>query len=408
MITSKLLTVAQYEFKQMTGTKAFIILTILGPFLILAITVLPSLLAMNPQVIQGNVSVGHAGLSAQQVGELREVLTDMQITLKEYSAEDQIREAVREGAIRLGIASQAQGEPVLFSKEAVDFTLVGRVQDVLGKAIVRDRLAGQGYDPQTILALTKAPQFSHITLSEQGEESSDSGGFGSGFFTVFTMAMLLYMTILLYGQMIGRSVVQEKTSKTVEILLSSLKPGELMGGKILGIGLAGVLQYGIWIVTTVIASTLLEPVIGPGMLSQINPGNLAALMVFFLLGYFLFGSAYAAIGAASQDEQQMGQMSLPLILFLIIPIMLLSSIIMNPSTGLAVGLSWFPLTSPIIMLARVVIETPAMWEILGSIAVLLCTIALVILGGGKIFRTGILLTGSKKKLGEVLTWLWKS
>ena len=132
-------------------------------------------------------------------------------------------------------------------------------------------------------------------------------------------SLMIYMSVLLYGQMIGRSVVMEKSSKVVDVLLSSVKPSELMMGKIFGVGLAGILQYGIWILMALAAAFVAQLALGFELPEQLALKNFIYLGVYFILGYVLYGALFAAAGSASEDEQHLGQLSLPIILFLVVP-----------------------------------------------------------------------------------------
>jgi len=220
-----------------------------------------------------------------------------------------------------------------------------------------------------------------------------------------SFVMLLYMTTLLYGQMIGRSVVTEKTSKTVEIMLSSVSPRELMFGKILGLGLAGLLQYGIWVSIALVLTRLAGPLLGIAVPASVTPGNMAWLVTFFVLAFFLYASLYAALGAAAEDEQHLGQLAWPVLIFLIVPLVMISSFVSNPGSPLSVALSLFPMTSPIVMLIRVLIAPPPLWQVALCLAILVASIYLAAAAAARIFRTGILLTGKRARLGEILKWL---
>jgi len=223
--------------------------------------------------------------------------------------------------------------------------------------------------------------------------------------TVLVFVMLIYMTVLLYGQMIGRSVVTEKTSKTVEIMLSSVKSQDLMFGKILGLGLAGLLQYAVWVSMAFLLTRFVGPLLGLSLPAGISTGNLIWLVVFFILAFFLYSSAYAALGAASEDEQHLGQMAWPLIMFLIVPLVMINTLVTTPDSTLVVILSLFPLTSPIVMLARVLVSSPPVWQLVLCVALLVAAVAGTAVLAAKIFRVGILMTGKRPKLKEVLRWV---
>ncbi len=205
--------------------------------------------------------------------------------------------------------------------------------------------------------------------------------------------------------MIGRSVVQEKTNKTVEVLLSSVSARALMFGKILGLGLAGLVQYAVWIGMGTFALKVLGPALGVGLPGSVTMQSFFWLALFFVLAYFLYAAGYAALGAAAEDEHHLGQLAWPLIIFLIVPMVLISTMVMNPSGPLVMALSFFPMTSPIVMLVRVLVSTPAWWELALCLGLLVGTIYGIAILGAKIFRVGILMSGKRPNIGEVLRWV---
>jgi len=216
---------------------------------------------------------------------------------------------------------------------------------------------------------------------------------------------MLYMTILIYGQAIGRSVLNEKVSKTVEIVLSSVSPLDLLFGKILGHALASLLQYAVWIGMGLLFINVLRPVIGITGLPRIPVSLIGYLLLFFLLGFFLYTALYSALGSAAQDESHFGQLGWPVIMFLVVPMVAVSGIIMNPNSSLVVFLSLFPMTAAIVTFIRLVVTGLPAWQILVSVAIQVVSVAGVILLSAKIFRVGILMTGKRYKLSEIVRWL---
>ncbi|MFZ3110174.1 MAG: ABC transporter permease, partial [Rectinemataceae bacterium] len=189
--------------------------------------------------------------------------------------------------------------------------------------------------------------------------------------------MMIYMTVLLYGQMIGRSVVTEKTSKTVEIMLSSVTSRDLMFGKILGLGLAGLLQYAIWVAMSLLLTLVVGPVFNMSMPVGLTMENMGWLVLFFVLAFFLYSSAYAAMGAASEDEQHLGQMAWPLLIFLMVPLVMISTLVSDPPV----------------------------WQLVLCLAILSASVVGMAFLAAKIFCVGILMTGKRAALKEVLRWV---
>lgn len=242
---------------------------------------------------------------------------------------------------------------------------------------------------------------------------------------------LLMMFIIIYGNMVMRSVIEEKTNRIIEIIISSVKPYHLMMGKIIGTSLAGVTQFLIWVVlggvfmviATMVFGVQLEPstMANQEMMDQANPSAMQAIiydvarlpmvtlivsfLIFFIGGYFLYSSIYAAIGAAVDNETDTQQFMFPII----IPLMLAMyvgffAVIENPHGTVSVVFSHIPLTSPIVMLMRIPFGVP-WWEILISMLVLFATFALVVWFAAKIYRVGILMYGKKPTYKELYKWL---
>lgn len=396
------------EFKMTAKNKGFIIITIIGPFLILAVSVLPSLFAVSSDVPEGT-TVAVVGADRQFSDRLSAELEDSNIRLVERNTGTDLEEQVVNEKIHgyLELPEQPlEGEYRYYSKTGTDLLVSERMSHALSAVIVQSRLEQAGIQREAISGILEEPAFTTKKIgSGKAGDDSESGDYFSVFAVVMTFVMLLYMTILLYGQMIGRSIVSEKTTKTVEILLSSVRPIDLMFGKIFGKGLAGLLQYAIWIGIALLITLLAQPVSGFSLPDALSPANLFFLVLFFVLAFFLYASAYSAVGSGAVDEQHLGHLGWPLIIFLVIPLITISAHIMNPGQAFTVFLSHFPMTSPIVMLIRIMIDTPPVWEIITSIGILVGTIIGFILLAAKIFRVGILMTGKRFRLREILRWV---
>ncbi len=397
--------VARQEFRMTAANKAFVVITIIGPFLILGVTVLPALLSMNTK-IQPGTQIAVVGGDSELFAKAKAAAAANNLILERGTNVEKLRREVGSGALGGLVVLppdylQAKSFDY-YSKTGTDVVVSQTLSGIIGTQVVAERLANEGLDPAKIAYLSSRP---NLTVKKVGSGGGAStGGFTDIMFTVMGFVMLLYMTVLLYGQMIGRSVVTEKTSKTVEIMLSSVRPVELLFGKILGKGLAGLLQYGIWIT----AALVLVKLVGPGLNVQppaaLTVGNLGILVGFFVLAFFLYSAAYGALGAGSEDEQHLAQLAWPLLIFLIVPLVTISSYVMSPGSTFSVVLSFFPMTAPIVMLIRILVSTPPLWQILSSVGLLILTIAGFVVLAAKIFRVGILMTGKRFSMGEILRW----
>lgn len=404
----KLIAVAKREFKAAAANKTFVIMTILGPFLILAITVLPSILNSDPKIASSGKPVAIYAERDDAGAYLSAAFESQKIPSLRADDPSRAKERVLSGEYAGLVEVPARWpdeEARYYSATGTDAALFGTSQGVLGALATELRVAEAGLSPEAAARLLSKPGFRVVKLgADLSEVTKTDRDFMAVLFTALSFVMMIYMTVLLYGQMIGRSVVQEKTGKTVEVMLSSLSSRDLMFGKILGLGLAGMLQYGVWMGMGVLMIKVVGPMFSLSLPAAVTVGNFGWLVFFFLLAFFLYAAGYAALGAAAEDEHHLGQLAWPLILFLVIPMVMISTMIMNPASPLVLGLSYFPMTAPIVMLVRILVSAPAWWEIAASVGAILLAIAGVGFLGAKIFRVGILMTGKRPKIGEVLRW----
>jgi ABC-2 type transport system permease protein len=403
----KLGKIIRMEFRLTVANKVFIVLTVVGPFLIAAIASLPSLLQPSGGAMGGPATkVALLGSDAQFVQEISPAFQQARIEVSAAqgsteSLNSRIREGTLDGYIVMPADLTAATHLEYVTKNTADFRVMNVLQGVIGKAIVAQRLVKAGIPASQVASITQSPVFDTRQFAGGGEKKTTSD-FIMVLTTGLTLAMLLYMTVVLYGQVIGRSVLTEKTSKTVEIMLSSVRPMDLLFGKILGKALASLLQYGVWVTISTAMLKLLGPHFGVSIGAGLSPITLAFLVTFFILAFFLYCSLYAALGAASEDEQHLGQLAWPVIIFLVIPVVMIFPIITTPQAPAIVALSLFPLTAPIVMFLRIMVQAARPVEILVSIALILVTTAAVIWFSAKVFRVGILMTGKRFKFGEVL------
>jgi len=407
---NKLLSVSIFEFKRTAANKAFVIVTLLGPILILAFSVLPGLLATRPELMNKEGRVALVGGDAGLREALAKALGPRGLEIVESSSDESARAGVADGSLAGAVVLPSDWQDAdsftYYSPTGTDAMVYETLSSVVGAQATARKLDASGIDPALMARVLAVPSLRVVKAGREGDSDSGKADFMGILLSAMAFVMFIYMTVLLYGQMIGRSVVQEKMSKTVEIMLSSVSPSQLMFGKILGNGAAGILQYGFWTLMVAALSRLLGPRFGISMPEAVSMSNMGWLALFFLLGFFLYSSLYAAAGAAAEDEQHMGQIAMPIILLLVLPLMLISPIIMNPSSPIAMFFSYFPFSAPMVMLVRVVVGSYKPWEPWLAVVILLVGIGVLAFLAAKIFRVGILMTGKRPKPAEVLRWLW--
>jgi ABC-2 type transport system permease protein len=410
-LSRKLGRIMRMEFRLATANRAFIVLTILGPFLIAAVTVLPTVLATRQTAPAGEeLRVAVVNADPEFLARLESELIGFGIVASAYGADpaslnDLVRSGEYAGYLKLpdDLADATRIEYV--TTNVNDPRVMETLKSVIGRAVVELRLRREGLDPERLAKLIQPPAVEPSLLPRPGEKEAQD--FMTVLFTALTLVMLLYMTVLLYGQTIGRSVLNEKLSKTVEIMLSSASPMDLLFGKVLGRGLASLLQYGIWVSASLAFMKFIGPRLGVALKIAVTPATLGWLVVSFLLAFFIYSAIYAALGAAAEDEQHLGQLAWPAILFLVIPMVMVWPIISSPNSALVVGMSLFPLTASVVMFVRILVGAVQgrMWQVWLSIGLQLATIVVLIALSARIFRIGILMTGRRFKLREILSWL---
>ncbi|HEV2396695.1 MAG TPA: ABC transporter permease, partial [Candidatus Sulfotelmatobacter sp.] len=238
------------------------------------------------------------------------------------------------------------------------------------------------------------------------EGGKEAKGSGTGrFLEIFVMVMLLYMAVLFYGISVMRSVLEEKNSRIMEVLLSSATSTELMTGKLLGVGAVGLTQILVW---TIMAGVIALPSMAmqPNLSElQISPIVLLSFAAFFLLGYLLYSTMYAAIGAITTTEQEGQQIQFLIVIPLVLSVFMLMPVIRTPDSAAVVWLSLVPFFAPILMYARIVVQTPPLWQIAVCLVLMVATVAGLTVLCARIYRIGVLIYGKRATLPEIMKWL---
>ncbi len=270
-----------------------------------------------------------------------------------------------------------------------------RVADAVRGALTREKLITSGMSPSEITALL-AP----IDLSA-GNQKNDHAG--AAVASAWGMYFLMYFVILFYGMNVARSIIEEKTSRVFEVLLATVRPSEMLAGKVIGVGSVGLTQVGIWIVVATVA--LKSQAFGQDLHILPSAGQTALFVLFFVLGYTLYSSIASALGAMTNSEQELQQLQIFLMLPLIFSSLIIFNVITNPDGPIAQVFSFVPFTAPLIMYTRVIVGKPDALAVTLSLAGLVVTIAIVLWLASRIYRVGILMYGKKPNLPEIMRWL---
>jgi ABC-2 type transport system permease protein len=291
------------------------------------------------------------------------------------------------------------GERPVFSytaRSAGDIATQGAIEDAISSVLMRESLAARGIASTDVDTLT-----SPVKL-----DTSASGNTQAAFFAAYTLFFLMYMVIMLYGMNTARSIIEEKTSRVFEVLLATIKPEELLAGKILGVGAVGLTQVGLWMAAAlVLSSTSLAASLGTGSHGLISASQIGFFILYFLFGFLLYSSIAAALGAMTNSEQELQQLNMFLVLPLAFCMVMIFSIIRAPNSTMARVVSLIPFCSPLLMNFRISLTQVPAWEIGLSFVLMSLTILAILWVSSRIYRVGILMYGKKPNLPEILRWL---
>ncbi|HET9839086.1 MAG TPA: ABC transporter permease [Candidatus Angelobacter sp.] len=426
-----ILIIAKREYLERVRTRAFVIMTFFIPALMFAVTALPTMLMQK-----GSNETKHMVVVAanRETGEMIRSRIEQQQEEKAKSKDDEVSNRRGLAATRFSVdvstnatpaehealrqkVSQKQLDGFLWATpDAIAARKLEFVTNDTSSFIDNDAMGHTVTDALRRYALkSKGLQESDIDaalapvevepMSPKGKNAPDPQKM---FVATLVMVMVMYMTVLLYGINVMRSILEEKTSRIVEVMLSTASAKEMMAGKILGVGAVGLTQVGIWAAAA--AGFAGYAVVTSGMLktikAAINPTLLVYFVVFFLLGYVLYSTLCAAVGSMVNSEQESQQMQFLVMMPMILAVIFITNIFTHPNSPIALFGSLFPFTAPLVMFSRIAMqpETP-WWQIGTSIALMIATIYAMVWLCGRIYRVGILMYGKKPNLPEILKWI---
>ena len=434
----KLWTVIKREYMQRVRAKMFIVSTILLPLvmslfgivpaIILSIKTPPLRVAVVDQTGKmfahlkqalSNVETDQGTTTPVQndnTSQLRSFGSRGEFVLQEISATNQSAEQIRttldqrlnarelDGYIILPPDFLNNGKAEFFTRNAGDLVSQGRLMSALNRSARQQRLIDANVDTTTRQNLFKPVDLQAVRIGA-GRQERDSG---ESFALVFGVGLVMYIAILMYGQIILGAVIEEKETRIAEILFSSVKPFTLMMGKLVGVSLVALTQFAIWGLAfsafALYGASVLAASGVRGSIPSIPFTHYIFFGLFFLLGYFIYGTIYALVGSMVTTAQEGGQLAVPIILILVVSFYLFYPVSRSPDSTFSFWVSMIPFTAPVSMLVRIVTQTPPFWQIALSLLIGFSSVLAIMWVTARIYRVGMLMYGKRASIPEALRW----
>jgi ABC-2 type transport system permease protein len=409
--------VIRREYLQRVRSRWFVFSTVGGPLFLFAVLAVPTWFGSGPDASEPPLAIvdgtdalydrladdlAAAGFASERARWTSTVVD----TLRRRAAEGEIS-----GFIMLDQFTLESGDAVLYVNRRPTAIQRATLRSAIVRAALEVQLEIQGVDVDAMLG------GGALAVELLGEESAQNGE--PRFMVAYVGAFLLYMVILVHAVAVMRATLEEKTSRIVEVIVSSMEPWHLMLGKVLGVGGVALTQLLVWAVTgALIVRTGLPALVSGGgvpggdpdaalslMAAMPGTGLIALFVGYFVFGFFIYSGLYAAVGAMCSTDEEAQQAQLPLVLFLVVPIVFVLHVIENPGDPLSVGLSLFPLFSPILMWARIAGGGVPAWQIGLSFVLMAAAIVAIAWIAGRIYKVGILMTGKRPTVSELWRWV---
>lgn len=404
--------VIRREYLQRVRSRWFVIATIAGPLLMLGLMIVPVLMASRgEQADRLVVVVDRTGVLHERVAEGLERAGYTVEPSAGTEAETALRERVEGddlGAyLVLDAATLERGTARFVATSRPSIVRQVALRQIVAQAAIAARIGDADDDLDVLLG---GGELDFEVVSDGGI-GFDDAAFAASYFGAF----ILYMTILLYAVSVMRSVLEEKSSRVVEVVISSMRPWQLMLGKILGVGAVGLTQLAIWAASgALIVSAGIPALLAANpqfaQLSEVREilpgiGYAGLFVIFFLGGYFMYSGLYAAVGAMCNTDEEAQQAQFPVIMLLVVPIIFVTQVINEPNAPLSVALSMVPFFSPILMFARAAAGAAPLWQVGVSVLGMAATVVVIAWVAGRIYKVGILMAGKRPTLPELWRWV---
>ena len=433
----KILAVIRREFMTRVRSRAFVLSTVIGPVIMVLMFALPILLsgaggAPKKVAVLDAVQGGFGRLVTQRLNsEMRDTVrkTDPRYDATYVPVNSERLSAVQDslvaltGVRKLGTAALdcvlvitdsalGQGMVRYMGVNVGSPSDMGNLERSLRSLVIGGRLQRSGVNPAVVLGVMRPVDLRTLKVSE-GRLTAESGE--ASFLLAYAMSFILYIALLLYGIQVMNSVVEEKSSRIIEVLVSSLSPFQLLLGKVIGVGATGLLQLSIWAGTATLLTTFKAQIAAlfgasPSSLASlaiptVSPALLVVFLLFFVLGFLFYASAYAAVGSMCNSTQDAQQAQMPVTIFIAAGLFIMFSLLSEPNGSLARALTYVPFFAPFVTPVRFSFSSMAWWELALSICAMIAGLLIMTALAGRIYRFGILKYGKKASWADAVKWI---
>lgn len=428
-MSNKITTIISHEYVTKVKSKGFIIGTFLGPIFLLMLIVIPGLVAyLSADSTSKKIAI--VDMTDYGIGKKIVALDTAKYYLSNEAPEllrKKVLSGESDGFIVIDENVIRNGEALVYTSGGGGIGFITSLENNIGNVVKVKQLKDAGATDSILKLMDKPFKIKTLRVTEKGEQKDFTEIYAAlGYFLGFVIYFLMFM----YGSFVSRGVIEEKANRIVEIIASSAKPFEIMMGKVIGIGLVGLTQIAAWIVIAfvgvAIAGTFFSGSISPEQIAQmqqqpfastggmmniagmeiptISPWIVIGFVYYFLAGYFIYATLFAAVGSAVDQEQDAAQLQTPITLPIIIPILLIFNVVSDPDGILAVVLSLIPFFTPILMTVRIAATQVPLWQIVTSVVLTIATFYGCLKIASRIYRVGILMYGKKPTFKDLIKW----
>jgi ABC-2 type transport system permease protein len=452
---TKFLAVVKREYVQRVRSRMFVVMTVLGPFMLVVFTIVPGLLFsiktsptrlaiidrtdggklfplvrdallqrdLEPQDDAGDQVAKEMNSNSVQRVERAGRSMQGSFLLERADLDGQSFESLRGNlnhrigddeldgylVIPADILTNIDSQPAFYGRNVSDVITRGQIANRLDWVVKRQRLIASGIKESQIETLSKKVGLQSFSVTGSSDDGRQDSGM-AGFAMIFIIAFLIYITVLLYGQVVLGAVVEEKETRIAEILFSSVKSYTLMLGKLVGVSLVALTQLAIWGLVFLALSVWGVAALSANGFQGINfpslpPFFFVYFLLFFLLGYFMYATIYLLIGSMVTTTQEGGQLAMPVVFLLMAGLYMAFVVMRSPNSKFAVIISMVPLFSPITMMVRIVGQTPPLWQIALSLGIGVVTVLALLWLASRVSRIGMLMYGKRATIPEVMRWV---